>query len=166
MNAFIVVPTPPKGVPVTPDMLCAALLQDMGCRIGGYDIEEIGNKAYSNQVEWFNPFKVTSMAEYLALPEHWQAIFRNQNRECWRCGYRYMHIPKDILCQYPHIPVKGLFAVMGDSTTMDTVVGSDLIHLGGQFVEYDTKDKGLWLDQIIDNAQCEADEITAQSTEA
>ena len=147
-------------------MLCAALLQDIGCSVSGYDekSKDEGNHDYSGRVEWFDPFKVTSMDEYLDLPEYWQAVFRNQNAECWRCGYRYVHVPKDIICYYPHLPIKGIFIVVNSKATFSGVTGHDLIHSGGQFVEYDTKDKGLWMGRIEDNAECEREE-NGQPTE-
>lgn len=146
-----------EGNPVTADMLCLALLEDMGCHCSGYDIKskDEGNYDYSGRIEWFDPYKVISMDDYLALPEHWQVLFRNQNNECWRCGYRYVHVPNEILCQYPHTPLKGLFVVVNGDATPENVKGDDLIHSGGQFVEYDRKDKGLWIQQIEENAENE-----------
>jgi hypothetical protein len=152
MNALITIKSI-KSKEVTGDMLCLALLQDMGCSCSGYDIKgkEEGNIAYSDDIEWFDPFKVDSLEEYYDLPEYWQAIFRNANRECWRCGYRYVHVPENIICRYPHTPIKGIFVVVNGDATPETVVSDDLMHGGGQFVEYDTKDKGVWMDQIDGN---------------
>ena len=164
MNALIQI-KPVKSKEVTSDMLCGALLQTMGCSVSGYNAtgKEEGNCRYSNDIEWFDPFKVTSLDEYLELPYYWQDIFRNQNAECWRCRYLYVHLPENILCSYPHLPVKGIFCVTSDSATPENVTGNDLMHTGGQFVEFDTEDKGLWIRQIEINAEDEKEALEAIS---
>lgn len=81
------------------------------------------------------------------LPDHWQSIVRNQNQECWNLKYKYVHAPVPILSQYPRVAVKGIFGVVNDCTP-ETVTAKDLIHLGGQFTEYDNNDKCIWMKNI------------------
>ena len=118
----------------------------MGCGVGG--VSGVGpGETYSDDWEWFDPFQLT-IEEVDDLPEHWEKIMKNMNRECWREGYRYCHAPTDLLCSYPNVPVRGIFVVTRRDATPETVTALDLIHTGGQFVEYDTKDKHIWEEEL------------------
>lgn len=124
--------------------LLLAMLADMGCGVSGVSGIEDGD-SYSGDWEWFDPFKVTDLDD---LPDHWRAIVKNQNSECWREGFRYVHAPMPILCEYPRVPVKGIFVVTRRTATPEDVNVEDLIHTGGQFIEYDTENKGIWRDWL------------------
>lgn len=144
---------PIKSDKVTTSDLCMALLSDMGCRSSSMPKKLEGNVDYSGKWEFFNPFKVTSLDEYRDLPEHWQSIFRNQNRECWNCKYTYLHSPDDIIGSYPRIPAKGIFVITNGETDSNKIQPSNLLHTAGQFIESDTKDKGIWMSWIESNAE-------------
>lgn len=138
---------------VTTKDLCLALLCDLGVRCSNMPREVEGDKAYSNEWEFFNPFLVKTLEDYDSLPEHWQSLIRNQNEECWKCGYTYVHAPEPIITKFPRTPLKGIFVVLNGETDVSRVNISNLMHTGGQFIEYDTKDKGLWLDKIKENGE-------------
>ena len=65
------------------------------------------------------------------------------NKECWACGYRYVHSPVAILPDFPRKHVAGIFAVIRSNATPEDVTGADLIHLGGQFTEYEVESAGI-----------------------
>lgn len=122
------------------------LLSACGARVGDMPENPDGDKAFTKNWEWFDPMVMTE-ADYAELPDHWQAIIRNQNQECWNLGYKYIHAPVPILCSYPRVPVRGIFGV-DINCTPENVKAKDLIHLGGQFTEYDTKDKCIWQNNV------------------
>ena len=140
----IIKPIPSRQV--TAADLLGAMLVDLGCGVGGVSGVE-GSKTYSDQWEWFDPSMVEDIDE---LPQHWQDMVRNQNRECWRERYCYVHAPTNLLCFYPNIPVQGIFVVTKSFVTPETVEATDLIHAGGQFTEFDTNDKGIWEDELAE----------------
>ena len=152
MNAFQIIEPIKSDIPNTSDLL-SALLKDLGCRVGNMPDNQDGNKAYSNKFEFFNPFKVCSIEEYQELPEHWQSIFRNQNAECWNCKYTYVHSPVGILVRYPRSHVAGIFVVINGERNAQKIKLDNLMHTGGQFTEYDTKDKCIWMNWIESNAE-------------
>lgn len=119
-----------------------ALMSACGARVGDMPDNPDGDKAFTKKWEWFDPIAMTE-DDYEDLPEHWQTLVRNQNQECWNLKYKYIHSPVPILCSYPRVPLRGIFGV-DENCTPETVTAKDLIHLAGQFTEYDTKDKCIW----------------------
>lgn len=142
MNGIINI-QPIKSEKVTSSLLCEALLSDLGCKVGSF--QDNTGKDYGVGWQWFDPSLVEKPFD---LPSPWRSIFFAQNLECWKLGYRYVHCPEEIICQYPHNLVKGLFGVVNSSATSEDIKAKDLIHLNGQFVEYDTEDKKIALDWI------------------
>jgi len=119
---------------VTDTDLLLAMMDLFGAKVGGMSGIREG-KTYSSKWEWFDPFQLTSFDDVDDLPWYWAKLVSNMNSECWKCGYRYVHSPKEILVQYPRVPVKGIFAVTSKDATPETVKASDLIHLGDEFLD-------------------------------
>tara|TARA_Y100000310_G_scaffold341076_2_gene439005 strand:+ start:1341 stop:1808 length:468 start_codon:yes stop_codon:yes gene_type:complete len=130
-----------SAIPTERDIILAAMVSMGGCTVGSMPSNPDGDKKWSDNWEWFDPFKVEDED---ALPEYWYNILTRQNKSCWECNYRYVHSPTEILVDYPRTPVKGVFGVCSAKVTPDNVVAVDLIHTAGQFTEYDTRDKGIW----------------------
>ncbi len=154
MPALIKMPVAPPSKKVTIDLLISALLKDSGAIVSSmpdYD-ESDGNKAYSQDIEWFDPLLVSSMEEYQQLPWYWQSLLRNITAHCLSFKYRFIHCPTEILCYYPQVCLKGIFIVTNPEATPDTVVGEDLIHSGGEFIEFNNDDKKIWTSIIEENA--------------
>jgi hypothetical protein len=126
--------------------LLGAMLCECGASCGNFPRNPEGNRSWSDRWEWFDPFAVTAPDE---LPEPWVTLLRAQNVECWRCGYRYVHAPDELLGSHPTLPLRGVFAVTRLDATPDDVRAWDLVHLGGQCTEHDADDKGIvdeWLE--------------------
>ena len=128
---------------VTTRDLIGALLSDVGCSVGNMPKDHDGDEAITSNWEWFDPFTLRTLADVLNLPAHWRNLVMAMNSECWSCGYRYVHAPVPILGDYPRVPRAGIFGVVRGDATPDDVAGKDLIHLGGQFTEYDTDNAGI-----------------------
>lgn len=93
-----------------------------------------GDESLSSSYEWFDPYKITNIDE---LPWYWQYITLHQYDECWKCGYRYVHIPKPLLARFPRTPVRGIFSVIEWRCTPFNLRAENLIHLGNPFCEMD-----------------------------
>lgn len=84
--------------------------------------------------EWFDPSLVDEPDD---LPEPWASFYAMHNRpdmrDCVTYGYRYVHAPEKILCQYPdHQPYCGVFCVVNAKATPETVLAEDLIYVGSE----------------------------------
>ena len=137
-----------KGDAVTERDLLGAMLVATGCSVGNMPSDAEGDNAITSDWEWFDPFKLRSVDDVLDLPAHWRTLVLALNRECWSCGYRYIHAPEAILGEYPRVPRAGIFGVMRSDATPYDVTGKDLIHLGGQCVESDIENKGIIRDML------------------
>ena len=92
--------------------------------------------AYSNKWELFDPRKVRNFEH---LPEYWKKVFiehyKPERKDCVDLKYRYVHIPVDILPQYPRVPCKGIFVLTNNSIKDNEIKADDLIHIGNEFIE-------------------------------
>ena len=113
-----------------------ALLEYLGVSCSGYSEEDTkGSMAYSDRWELFDPEKVRKGDE---LPPPWDVVFEIHNRpemrDCRDLRYRYVHAPQEILCRYPHLPVKGVFVLDSRKVRSDRIKGEDLIFIGNELI--------------------------------
>lgn len=152
MKAFEYI-DPIESKKVSTRHLLLGLLSHAGAVVSGVDGVDTEEENWSNDWEWFDPSLITNEEEVEELPDHWYHILKNQNRTCWSLKYRYVHSPEEIICRYPHVPIKGIFVVVNDKATKETVTADDLIHLGGEFTLYNNRDKDIWKDWIEMNQE-------------
>jgi hypothetical protein len=139
---------PIKSIKVTSHHLVLALAHDLGgARISTMPDNIEGNKDYGLG---FQLLKIGEILNIDDLPEKWQIIIKAMNSECWRIGYTLIHSPNPILCGYPDLPMCGFFCAPKE-IDLENINAKDLIHTAGQFIEYDTNDKGIWQEWIKEN---------------
>jgi len=117
----------------TRDML-GALLSDVGCSVSNMP-RKTECVVYTNKWEYFDPDKVEDIED---LPEYWEMVYEMHNRpemgDCRSLHYKYVHIPVEIICQYPRVPVKGMFCLSYNvDKKPDEIRASDLIWIGNEF---------------------------------
>lgn len=130
--------SPIESSKVTAAHLCGALLSDIGCTVGKMSTPD-GDKDYGIGWKALIPSEVVTLNE---LPDIWRGILKAWNHNCWEINYTIVHCPESILCGYPDLPVKGFFVT---TKKPGDIVAKDLTHTGGQFVEWDENDKGIWI---------------------
>ena len=114
--------------------LALGMLDMLGCSISSMPhIKE--SIAYSNNWEYFDPDKVTDIDK---LPDYWQMVYEMHNRpemkDCRDLHYKYVHIPVEILAQYPRVPVKGIFCLATNTEKEpNEIQAEDLIWIGNEF---------------------------------
>lgn len=88
----------------------------------------------TNKTELFDPEMVEQPCN---LPLYWLKVYRKHNepemRDCVRLRYRYVHVPFDIVPQYPRVPCKGIFCLDSHKVRFDQITIKDLIHVGNEF---------------------------------
>jgi len=124
-----------KDVILSSDDIFSLLLSSLGASVSNMP-KNYQSSALSDKLELFDPEKVVSPE---LLPLHWKKVWKKHNEPdriaCIRFRYRYVHVPFDILPQYPRVPCKGIFALTSRKVLWNKIEPSDLIHLGGEFDE-------------------------------
>ena len=113
--------------------LISALLVDLGCSVSDMP-RNYPSKDYCGKWEVFNPRQVVEPDD---LPDYWRMVYDLHNapqmKDCQDFGYRYVHIPIEIMCRYPRIPVKGIFCLCEPNVKIETMTGDDLININNEF---------------------------------
>lgn len=114
--------------------LAFGMLDMLGCTISSMPhIKE--STAYSSNWEYFDPVKVTDVNE---LPDYWKMVYdvhmRPDMKDCRDLHYKYVHVPVEILAEYPRVPVKGIFCLATNTDKKpDEIQAEDLIWIGNEF---------------------------------
>lgn len=110
----------------------------LGCKVSSFPDNYI-SESLINRTELFDPEKVNSKED---LPYPWNLVFEEHNRpvrgDCVRFRYRYLHLPFDIVPQYPKVPCKGIFVISDRKVKWYEIGVNDLIHLGDEFTKCHT----------------------------
>jgi len=114
--------------------LILGLLALSGCRVSSMpDLEK--STVYSSNWEYFDPDKVTDIDK---LPDYWQMVYEMHNRpemkDCRDLHYKYVHVPVEILAEYPRIPTRGIFCLATNTEKKPSEIqAEDLIWIGNEF---------------------------------
>lgn len=89
------------------------------------------SRTETDKLELFDPERVTNPEE---LPEYWRKVWALHNqpgrRACVDFRYRYVHVPFNILPQFPRVPCKGIFCLDSRKVSLHNIAADDLIHVG------------------------------------
>lgn len=116
------------------DLLMGLLVEFGGCRVSSMpDLKK--SIAYVSEWEYFDPEKVTDPDK---LPDHWAMVYEMHNRpdmkDCRDLHYKYVHVPIEILAEYPRVPVKGIFCLATNTEKKPSEIqAEDLIWIGNEF---------------------------------
>ena len=92
--------------------------------------------SYSDKWEFLDPEQVKDES---MLPEYWRKILALHNasdrKDCVTLRYRYIHVPVEILPQYPRVLCKGIFVITDRSKEIEDLTPDDLIHIGNEIEE-------------------------------
>jgi len=120
---------------VTKVDLLQAMMVDLGVSVSNIP-KDYQSKSYTENAEVFIPERVTKRDE---LPEFWKMVFDLHNeprrKDCVRFGYRYVHLPYEIIPRYPRVPCKGIFCISDSTVDLTKLTADDLIHIGNEFEE-------------------------------
>jgi len=114
--------------------LILGLLAELGCRVSSMpNLKK--SIAYSNEWEYFDPEKVTNPDE---LPDYWVMVYEMHNRpdmkDCRDLHYKYVHVPVEILAEYPRVPTRGIFCLATNTDKKpNEIEAEDLIWIGNEF---------------------------------
>ena len=114
--------------------LAFGMLDLLGCSISSMP-RGLKSISYTNNWEYFNPEKVTNPED---LPDHWKIVYdlhmRPDMKDCRDLHYKYVHVPVEILAQYPRVPAKGIFCLATNTEKEpDKIQAEDLIWIGNEF---------------------------------
>ena len=111
------------------------ILDAVGCSISSMP-RNYTSMSYSDKWEFLDPELVEDES---LLPEYWRKILALHNapdrRDCVVLRYRYIHVPVEILPQYPRVPCKGIFVITDNSKKVEELTMDDLIHIGNEIEE-------------------------------
>ena len=106
-----------------------------GCSVSSMP-KNYKSKVYTDKWEFLDPEQVKDES---MLPEYWRKILALHNapdrKDCVTLRYRYVHIPVDVLPQYPRVPCKGIFVITDREKQIYELTSDDIIHIGIEEVE-------------------------------
>jgi len=89
------------------------------------------SRTETDKLELFDPEKVVDSKK---LSSYWRKIWELHNqperRDCVKLRYRYVHVPHNILPQYPRVPCKGVFCLTSREVKWYNITPNNLIHIG------------------------------------
>lgn len=121
---------------ITSRDLLGALIVDCGGSVSDMPRKTEGI-TYTDEWEYFDPEKVIDVED---LPDYWGMVYKMHTKpdmgDCRYLRYKYVHIPIEIICQYPRAPVKGIFCLACNvDKKPDEIKANDLIWIGNEFEE-------------------------------
>ncbi len=117
---------------ITKRDLLSALLVHLGATVSNMPRNLSGHQeTYSDNCELFDPRKVTKSD---ILPDYWKMVYDMHNKpdmgDCRYFRYRYVHIPYEIIPQYPRVPCKGIFCLDSKKVRSNNIKTSNLVFIG------------------------------------
>lgn len=114
--------------------LAFGMLDLLGCSISSMP-RGLKSIAYTNNWEYFDPEKVINPEN---LPDHWKIVYdlhmRPDMKDCRDLHYKYVHVPVEILAEYPRVPVRGIFCLATNTEKKpNEIQAEDLIWIGNEF---------------------------------
>ena len=124
-----------SDVPTKRDIIFA-LMTACGAKISSMPEEIEGQIVYSDRYELFDPEKVRKH-DIPNLPEPWDQAYKLHMQpdmgDCRTLRYRYVHVPVEILPEYPRVPCKGIFGLTDRKVRANQIKAKNLIFIGNEF---------------------------------